>query len=141
MSRIWQYFEAPGEEGEPLEPAPSPWTTGRIVRIPDEHWTLIQRFAHTIDERLASELESVSHGNPDNLSDEVDVSFERLARLASFMQLVAAEVRLADPLILTATDDVPDALTNDEHASMLKSVAAVLSESVRLGQPFRAWVD
>jgi len=44
-------------------------------------------------------------------------------------------------LVPAATDEVPDRYSNEEHVHMLNAVSAVLRESIRLGQPFRAWSE
>jgi hypothetical protein len=52
---------------------------------------------------------------------------------------LAVEIEHAEPLVPKATDEIPDRFINEEHVRMLNAVTAVIRESMRLNQPFRAW--
>jgi len=141
MARVWQIFEAPGTDGDPLPVSPSPWHEGRIVRIPHEHWSLILQFASMLDHRLSDELNSYSTPIDNNPTDEVPVALERLSIMVDFLGQVRESLRDAPPLVREASDEVPDELTNEEHVRMIDAIAAVLRESMDLRQPFMAWRD
>ena len=141
MSRPWQVFVAPGPDSQALPTTPSPWHSGRWVRIPREHWELILDFGNEIDNHLAHRLRYLSYAADDNEMDYVYASQEELETLLLFVKRLANEIERAEPLITMVTDEVPDMYPNEEHARMLKCVEAVFRESMRLSQPFRAWSE
>lgn len=139
MSRPWQKFVAPGFEGQPLPISPSPWHSGRWVRLPQEHWELILDFATNLDAACAAKLRSVSWANDDNDMDYIYVSSNELESLLLFLSRLADEIKCAEPLVSDVTDEIADIYPNEEHVCMLQAVAAVFSESIEIDQPFRAW--
>ena len=141
MSRLWQVFVAPGEDDAPLPLPSSPWHTGRMARIPHEHWLLVIAFAATMNQAMSDELDSISRALDNNPDDEIPVTFERLGALTSFMRRLSSAVRTAPALVPKATDEIADELTNDEHARMIDAVASVLEEANTVRRPFRAWVE
>lgn len=141
MSRRRQKFVAPGHEDEPLPTDPSPWHSGRWVRLFKEHWDLILDFAAKLDQVQAGKIRSLSCAADDNEMDYVYASREELESLLRFMATLASAIERAEPLVPEATDDIPDRYPNEEHVRMLIAVAAVFREAVRLGQPFRAWSE
>jgi hypothetical protein len=140
-SRQWQIFVAPGEESDNLPIDSSPWHDERWVRIPKEHWNLILDFAATFDQHKAEELDECSWAADNNDLDCVQASTDELKSLILFMEDLAQKISGADPLVPNSTEEVPDALENEEHVQMLKAVITVFNESLRLEEPFRAWVD
>lgn len=141
MSRRWQKFVAPGGEDEPLPTAPSPWHSGRWVRLFQEHWDLIVDFAAKLDEASAAKIRSLSWAADDNEMDYIYAPRGELESVLRFMFRLASEIERAEPLVLEATDDIPDRYPNDEHLRMLSAVAAVFQEAIRLAEPFRAWSE
>ena len=139
MSRSWQVFVAPDDESAPLPIAASPWHIDRMVRIPTEHWLLILDFAESMNLALSDELRANSRAIDHNPDDEIRIPLSRLGPLVAFLRQVKVAIGLAPPLVPEATEDVPDELTNDEHARMIEAVSAVFEEAQRLQQPFRAW--
>jgi hypothetical protein len=73
--------------------------------------------------------------------DYVDCSHEELEQVLQFVDRLSREIERAEPLVPVATDEVPDRYPNEEHVRMLNAVAAVFRESMRVGQPFRAWSE
>ena len=140
-SRQWQIFVAPGEETDPLPIEISPWHDERWVHIPKEHWNLILNFAEALDQNKAEQLDTYSWAADDNEYDYIYASTETLESLLVFMEELGRKIELAEPLVPEATEEVPDEYVNEEHIRMLKAVASVFRESIRLRQPFRAWVD
>lgn len=140
-SRQWQVFVAPGEETDPLPIESSPWHDERWVHIPKEHWNLILSFAKSLDSDKAEKLDVYSWATDNNEYDYIYASAEELESLLVFMKELGRKIELAEPLVPEATEEVPDEYVNEEHVRMLNAVAAVFQESIRLRQPFRAWVD
>jgi|SRR6476661_10187962 len=140
-SRQWQVFVAPGEETDQLLIEPSPWHDERWVRIPKEHWNLILCFAESLDQDKAEKLDAYSWAADNNEYDNIYASTEELEQLLVFIEELSRKIELADPLVPEATEEVPDEYVNEEHMRMLNAVAAVFRESIRLRQPFRAWVE
>ena len=140
-SRQWQVFVAPGEETDQLPIEPSPWHDERWVRIPKEHWSLILSFAESLNQDKAEKLDAYSWATDNNEYNYIYVSTQELESLLVFMEELGRKIELADPLVPEATEEVPDEYVNEEHVRMLNAVAAVFQESIRLHQPFRAWVD
>lgn len=140
-SRQWQVFVAPGEETDQLPIEPSPWHDERWVRIPKEHWNLILRFAESLDQDKAEKLDAYSWAADNNEYDNIYASTEELEQLLIFIEELSRKIELADPLVPEATEEVPDEYVNEEHMRMLNAVATVFRESIRLRQPFRAWVE
>ncbi|HLO88303.1 MAG TPA: hypothetical protein VK203_25320 [Nostocaceae cyanobacterium] len=139
--RVWQLFIAPGEEDEPLPIDSSPWHNGRIVRIPKEHWQLILNFAAYFDQEKTQKLDDYSYAPDNNEYDYIYASQEELESLLVFMEELNHQIELAPPLVPEATEEIPDEYENEEHIRTLKAVASVFRESIRLQQPFRAWID
>jgi hypothetical protein len=139
MSRRWQKFVAPGPENEELPTDPSPWHSGRWARVPQEHWDLIIDFAERLDPDKSNMLRALSWAVDDNEMDYIDISAEDLTALLPFLTQLAVEIEHAEPLVPKATDEIPDRFINEEHVRMLNAVTAVIRESMRLNQPFRAW--
>jgi hypothetical protein len=139
--RQWQVFVAPGEETDELLIEPSPWHDERWVHIPKEHWNLILHFAESLDQDKAEKLDAYSWAADNNEYNNIYVSKEELEQLLVFIEELSRKIELADPLVPEATEEVPDEYVNEEHVRMLNAVAAVFRESIRLRQPFRAWVD
>jgi hypothetical protein len=140
-SRQWQVFVAPGEETDQLPIEPSPWHDERWVRIPKEHWNLILGFGESLDQDKAEKLDAYSWAADNNEYDNIYASTEELEQLLVFIEELSRKIELADPLVPEATEEVPEEYVNEEHMRMLNAVAAVFRESIRLRQPFRAWVD
>jgi hypothetical protein len=139
--RQWQVFVAPGEETDELLIEPSPWHDERWVHIPKEHWNLILHFAESLDQDKAEKLDAYSWAADNNEYNNIYLSKEELEQLLVFIEELSRKIELADPLVPEATEEVPDEYVNEEHVRMLNAVAAVFRESIRLRQPFRAWVD
>jgi hypothetical protein len=140
-SRQWQVFVAPGEETDQLPIEPSPWHDERWVRIPKEHWNLILRFGESLDQDKAEKLDAYSWAADNNEYDNIYASTEELEQLLIFIEELSRKIELADPLVPEATEEVPDEYVNEEHMRMLNAVVTVFRESIRLRQPFRAWVE
>jgi hypothetical protein len=140
-SRQWQVFVAPGEETDQLPIEPSPWHDERWVRIPKEHWNLILRFGESLDQDKAEKLDAYSWAADNNEYDNIYASTEELEQLVIFIEELSRKIELADPLVPEATEEVPDEYVNEEHMRMLNAVVTVFRESIRLRQPFRAWVE
>ncbi|MEQ9548986.1 MAG: hypothetical protein RIM23_05135 [Coleofasciculus sp. G3-WIS-01] len=140
-SRQWQVFVAPGEDTDPLPIDNSPWHDERWVRIPKEHWNLILNFAERLDLDKAEKLDGYSWAADNNEYDYIYASAEDLESLLVFMEELGRKLELADPLVPKATEEVPDEYVNEEHLRMLNAVAVIFRESIRLRQPFRAWVE
>jgi hypothetical protein len=140
-SRQWQVFVAPGEETDQLPIEPSPWHDERWVRIPKEHWNLILRFGESLDPDKAEKLDAYSWAADNNEYDNIYASTEELEQLLIFIEELSRKIELADPLVPEATEEVPDEYVNEEHMRMLNAVVTVFRESIRLRQPFRAWVE
>jgi hypothetical protein len=140
-SRQWQMFVAPGEENDELPIAASPWHDERWVRIPKEHWGLILDFATNFDQLQAQRLDACSWAADNNTLDYIQISIDELKQLVIFMEGLIYELSKADSLVPNATEEIPDALENEEHMRMLEAVIAVFKETIRLEEPFRAWVD
>jgi hypothetical protein len=140
MRRAWQVFIAPDADAAASLPvAASPWHSGRETRIPREHWELVLDFGAGFDPDQAQALRDMSWSRaPDST---VQVSTDALRSAAAFLERLQAAVLKAEPLVPVATEDIPDEYENEEHARMLAAVDAVLRESLRTGQPFKAWVE
>ena len=141
VKRSWQIFVAPGAETEPLPLVGSPWHDERWVTIPREHWHLILDFADHLDAEKTEKLRSFSYAADGNSSDHIRASPEELESSLQFLDALANEIGRSPPLVPEATEEVPDEYVNEEHVRMLSAVGTVLRESLRLQQPFRAWVE
>lgn len=140
--RTWQVFVAPGNVEEALAIPPSPWHDAREARIPLEHWNLIWDFAQRIDPQQALVLDQATYlTKADGPTDPIALSPNQVQTLLTFMARLQDEIAQAAPLVPIATEEVPDAYENEEHIRMLAAVAAVFRESLRLGEPFNAWLD
>jgi hypothetical protein len=131
-----QVFDAPGPEDEPLDAERSPWLIDRFVSFPLEYWTLLLQFAEGIDKPLAERLGRLS-GNA--LVTEVPFDREELEAVRAFLARVLDELQRTPDLLPEPTDEYPDAFPNAEIARMGRAVLAVFDESLRRGEPFRAW--
>lgn len=140
MRRAWQVFIAPGPDDAELPTEPSPWHTGREVRIPLEHWELVVDFGQkNVDSAEADAVRQMSWSRePDSV---VRTSADGLRAASAFLERLKGAVLQADPLVPAATEQIPDEYENDEHARMLDAVRAVFLEALQTGQPFRAWVE
>ena len=134
--RAWQVFAAPGNDEDALPLPPSPWHVDRWARLPLEHWNLILDFAQRIDPQQARVLDQATYlTHADSASDTIALSSDQVRELVAFI------ARLQQEIVPVATEEVPDEYENEEHIRMLAAVAAVFRESLRLGEPFNAWLD
>jgi hypothetical protein len=141
MKRIWQIFVAPGDEKEPLPISVSPWHDERWASLPMEHWNVILDFVGQDDPQPAEKLRMLSRSADNNDDDLVQASREELSELSDMMEAWIEKIKSAPPLIQAVSEEIPDLYLNEEHARMLEAVAAVFREALRLGKPFRAWVE
>lgn len=141
MGRMWQMFVAPGPEDEPLPAEPLPWVEERSVILPREQWVVILDFARRFNEALTEKLSAYSLPVRAYDDDDMRVPREEAEELIQFMNHIAEEIEKADPLVPEPTEEIPDAFGNEEHARMVRAVAAVYSEALRRDEPFRAWVE
>jgi hypothetical protein len=128
MSRPVQIFEAPG----PLERELAPWLDDGHVRIPLEYWSLVLEFAETLDAPAAERLGALS--GTSFVGEYTPTADER-----AFLARVLEALPTAPPLVPEVTDEYPEAYPNDEIGRMGEAVLAVFDESLRRGEPFRAW--
>ena len=136
MGRPAQIFDAPGPPDEPLAAESSPWREGHYVRIPLEYWMLVLEFARRIDADAADRLEGLS-GTA--FVREIAVERDELVADRAFLARVLDDLAKAPELVPEPDDEYPDAFPNAEIARMGRDVLAVLDESLRRGEPFRAW--
>ncbi|MDQ2808503.1 MAG: hypothetical protein M3Z04_16580 [Chloroflexota bacterium] len=140
--RTWQVFVAPGNAEDALPIPPSPWHCEREARIPLEQWNLIWDFAQRIDPQQAQLLDQATYlTNADSHTEAIALSPDQVQTLLTFIARLQDEIAQAAPLVPIATEEVPDEYENEEHIRMLAAVAAVFRESLRLGEPFNAWLD
>jgi hypothetical protein len=59
--------------------------------------------------------------------------------MIEFLIKLADEIEDDPDLTPEATEEIPDALVPEEHARMLRNVAAVFLESRNQKEPFRSW--
>lgn len=136
MGRPAQIFDAPGPPDEPLPVESSPWFEGRYVRIPLEYWTLLQEFAGRLEAGGADRLERLS-GTA--FVNEIALEREELVEDRAFLARALDELEKGPELVPEPDDEYPDAFPNQEIARMGRAVLAVLDESLRRREPFRAW--
>ena len=137
MGRLGQLFIAPGPEGASLPIPPSAWHSGRVVRLPMEHWDAILDFAEQRSADKTQTLRMYSYPKDGKILPSPD----ELDAMLGFIQEVQEALRNAQALVPEATEVYPEAFPNDEHIRMLDAVAAVLSEARRLGEPFEGDAD
>ena len=136
--RAWQCFVAPGDEYEPLPLRTGIWYAGRRVRFPKEHWERILEFAETVNSPAAQALRSYTDKDDFHY---VDLTPRELEALLEFTDELQWRVMTEEPLVPSTSERFYEAFANDEHARMLKAVAAVFRESQRLREPFAVYVD
>ena len=141
MSKMWQVFAAPDDGSQNLPIAPSPWHAGRFTYIPREHWTVLLAFAEQIDPQRTSTLRSLSRSQNLLADDEVHAPEKDLKAANDFIRHLQSIIARSASLINVLDGEVAEYFENDEYVRMLEAVAAVLRESLRLGKPFRAWVE
>lgn len=141
MGRRMQVFVAPGDEGRRLRIPASPWHAGRRVRLPRENWERVLDFADTVDAAAGALLRRVSRAPSPSGDDRVPATRAELRSLQAFLATLSAAAAKAPPLVPRATDEIPDAYTNGEHARMMDAVRAVVGAALAAGRPFRAWID
>lgn len=140
--RAWQVFVAPGNAEDVLPIAESPWHWEREARIPLEHWNLILDFAQRVDPQQALVLDQATYLTRAGRSDyTIVLPPDQVREVVAFIARLQQEIAQAAPLVPIATEEVPDEYENEEHIRMLDAVAAVFRESLRLGEPFNAWLD
>ncbi|MCA9792881.1 MAG: hypothetical protein KC910_13835 [Candidatus Eremiobacteraeota bacterium] len=135
MSRMYQFFLAPGEEDEPLPLPDSPWHDRRGVRMPMEHW---ERFDELVAARLPEFLDEW------DFFSNLDGEFAPRQRVEAYRAGLARLHQLVgevDPLTPEVTPEIPENFPPAEHQAMLAAVMAVVDESLRLGEPFDSYVD
>ena len=110
---------------------------GRLVRLPMEHWEIILDFAESLDREKAQILRRYSYPETRQILPQP----EELDAMIRFIAELQDTIRSAPPLVPTTTEIFLEDYTNDEHARMLESVAAVLAEARRLNQPFEGDTD
>ena len=137
MGRMGQIFVAPGEEDESLPIPPSAWHSGRLVRLPLEHWELILDFAEKLDAEKTARLRRYSYP----AEGRVLASDEELGDTLEFIDQLKQAIAAASPLVPKPNEIFLEDYPNDEHIRMLESVAAVLAESRRLRKPFEGDID
>ncbi len=141
MSRSWQLFEGPDPDDRPLPTPPSPWIEGQLVRLPLEHWQIVVDFAAKSSPDVARQLSGISFAAAGQDDDRIALEPSELQSLLKNLERLALAIRQAEPLVRVATAAVPDEFVNEEHARMVEAVRAVVTEALRLGLPFRAWID
>ena len=137
MGRLRQFFIAPGPEGTPLPTAPSPWHWDRFAKFPMEHWDAVLDFAETIDAEKTETLRRYSCTPDEGTLPPRD----ELQEMLNFIQRLERAISESPPLVPEANELFPENYPNFEHSNMLEAVAAVLSESQRLHEPFKADAD
>ncbi len=121
---------------------PRPGTLNRWARLPLEHWNLILDVAQGIDPQQAAALDYATHLTAINeATGEAGLDPAQLRTLVAFIRRLQTVIAHSPPLVPVATAAVPDEYENEEHIRMLEAVAAVFAESLRLGQPYDAWLD
>ncbi|WP_019867403.1 hypothetical protein [Methylovulum miyakonense] len=141
MKRSWQIFVAPGQDTDTLPLENSPWHDERWVTLPKEHWDLILDFGEHLDANNTERLRSFSCSENNDPNDYIYALPEELETLVKFIENLADQISHSPPLVPEATEEIPDEYVNEEHVRMLKAVASVFRESLRLHQHFRAWIE
>ncbi len=137
MSRLWQIFEAPGPEEQPLPLPPSPWHFGRQARLPQEHWERIIELASKQHSEWGELLEQASYLD----GDSTEWSAHKTRTLRVILSQLCQAIANAEPLVPEATEDIPDPYPNSEHVRMIQAVMAVIDESLKGSGIFDSYVD
>ena len=142
MGRSWQIFAAPdGRVPSELPTEASPWHYEGWARIPEEHWHLLLDHLATWDADAAKLIRRLSFNPRFEEEDRIDASPDELEQMIRSLEALSRHLADALPLVPQASEEVPDAYVNEEHVRMIAAVKVVASEALRLGRPFRAWID
>src|SRR5262249_53337654 len=121
----------------PLPLPESSWHIGRVVKMLEGHWDTIMQFAATIDAERAEKLDMLAQSRDE---DDDSVSIDDLRQAIEFINQLIQHIQIS-PNSLEASENNPDSFENDVYVDMLQAVKAVFQESLRLDQPFRAWLE
>jgi hypothetical protein len=139
MAQAVQVFAAPGDPDGSLPVSYPGWTFDRWVYLPLWDWYLIVAEAKQRDPELGELLAEVSGSADPDDSPEHQLPPARLRALLEFVSALADE--FADGVDLTEAQAARELGDYDStvYAEMLRAMAQVLGEALRMGEPFRAW--
>lgn len=140
MKWFWRIFRAPGDDEIDLPIEKSSWHVGRYVKILDGHWDTIIQFASEIDPIKSEKLDMLAQSR-DDADGETDISNIDLQEMLIFMDLISSALEDMKDVSIAPSEDDPDGFENSVYIDMIKAVRSVIEETLRLGQPFDAWLE
>ncbi|GAB4211016.1 MAG: hypothetical protein OHK0022_45060 [Roseiflexaceae bacterium] len=138
MAWFWRIFQAPGEEDLSLPADGSSWHLGRQVKMLDGHWNTIIQFASSIDQEKAEQLDMLAQSRDDS---EPALDIEKVRSLLPFTETVLYGLRQLGSNAIEPGEDDPDSFEANVYVDILNAVKSVFEESIRLNEPFQAWLE
>ncbi|HEU4324505.1 MAG TPA: hypothetical protein VFS21_15290 [Roseiflexaceae bacterium] len=108
------------------------------MKLLDGHWNTIILFASGIDSEQAERLDMFAQSHDDG--EPAREPGEVRAMLPFVEQVIGALEKLGGESPEPGDDD-PDAFEATIYADILKAVRSVFAESLRLSEPFQAWLE
>jgi hypothetical protein len=137
MGRRYQNFVAPGDEDISLPVPSSCWHVGRLATIPAEHWEILIEFANKKLSQDEDFLEKVSYLD----GDFSNFSMEKVTKFHCILEELISILRGSEDINHEYSDEILEIHSNDEYIEMLKTILAVVDESLKLSKFFNSYTD